>query len=78
MPDQGDIAVVETDASSPSLDSIVSFSVSPVVTQYEHHVQEKEDTDDVIEDSEPEVRSKILLQHTNPKGIYKNQLDFLI
>ena len=54
MPDQGDIAVVETDASSPSPDSIVSFRMSSVVTQYEHHVQEREDTDDVIEDLKSE------------------------
>jgi len=41
---------VERGASSPSPDSSVSFSMSSVVTLYEHHVQENEDTDDVIED----------------------------
>jgi len=28
------------------------FRVSSVVTEYEHHVQEEEDTEDVIEDQE--------------------------
>ena len=41
---------VERDASSPSPDNIVSFRVSSIVTQYEHHVQVEEDTDNVIED----------------------------
>ena len=30
------------------------FRVSSVVTEYEHHVQEEEYTDDMIEDPEPE------------------------
>ena len=51
---KGILQRVESDASSPSPDSSVLFNVSFVVTQYEHHVQEEEDTDDVIEDSEPE------------------------
>jgi len=41
---------VESDACSPFLDNIVSLEVSTVVTQFERHVQEEEDTDDVIED----------------------------
>ena len=44
---------METDASSPSPDRIVSFGVPTVVTQFERHAQEKEDTDNVIEDSAP-------------------------
>ena len=45
---------MESDASSPYPDSIVSFGVPTVVTQFERHAQEKEDTDDVIEDPELE------------------------
>ena len=45
---------VESDASPPSPDSFVSFRVPSVVTQYEHHVHEEEDTLDAIEDPEPE------------------------
>jgi len=45
---------VKRNASSLSPDSYVSFRVSFVMTQYEHHVQEVEDTEDVIEVSEPE------------------------
>jgi len=45
---------VKSDASSPSLDSTVSFGMPTVVTQYERHVQEEKDTDDVIEDPKPE------------------------
>ena len=49
---------MERYASSSSPDSSVSFRVSSVVTQYEHHVQgdieEVEDTEDVIEESEPD------------------------
>ena len=45
---------MESDASLPSPDSSVSFRVPSFVTQYEHHVQEEEDTEDVVEDQEPE------------------------
>ena len=45
---------MESDSSSPSSDSTVSFGVPTVVTQFECHVQKEEVTDDVIEDSEPE------------------------
>ena len=52
---------MERYASSPSPDSIVSFRMLSVVTRYEHHVQEREDTDDVIEDlkSEDQVQDSI-------------------
>ena len=42
---------VDSDASSPYLDSTLSFGVPTVVTQFERYVQEEEDIDDVIEDS---------------------------
>ena len=45
---------VESDTSPPSPYCFVSFRVSFVVTQYEHHVHEEGDTEDVIEDSKPE------------------------
>ena len=45
---------MESDASPPSPDGSISFRVSYVVTQYEHHVQEKKDTKDVVEDLELE------------------------
>ena len=35
---------MKRDASSPSLDSFVSFRVSYVVTHYDHYAQEEEDT----------------------------------
>ena len=44
---------MKSDASPPSPGSSVSFRVSSVVTQYEHHAHEEEDTKNVIEDSEP-------------------------
>jgi len=51
---KGILQWVERDASSLSPDSTVSFSVSFIVTQYEHYVQEEKDIDNVIEDPEPE------------------------
>ena len=45
---------MESDASSPSPDSTVSFGVPTIVTQFKRHVQEEKDTDDVIEDLEQE------------------------
>jgi len=51
---KGIVQKVESDASSQSPDSNVSFRVSTIVTQYERHVQEEKDTDDVIEDPELE------------------------
>ena len=69
---------VERDASSPSLDSSVSFRVSIVITHYEHHVQNEKDTKDVIEDPSQRVRSKILLQYTNPKEMCISRHDYLI
>jgi len=45
---------VESNASSPSPDSSVLFRVSSVLTQYEHKVQEEKDTEDFIDDPEPE------------------------
>jgi len=71
---------VESDASSPSPDSIVSFGVPIIVTQFEHHVQEVEDTDDVIENPDPEPEGQVpdsIAAH-KPKKIYENQLEFRI
>ena len=58
---------MESDASPPSLDSFVSFKVSSVVTKYGHHVQEVEDTHDVIEDQEPEGQVKDSIVAHKPK-----------
>ena len=52
---------MESDTYPPSPDSSVSFRVPSIVTQSEHHVQEEEDTEDVIEDLEPESQFRILL-----------------
>ena len=58
---------VESDASSPSSDSIVSFGVPTIVTQLERHVQEEEDTDDVIEGPEPEGQVQDSIAAHKPK-----------
>ena len=57
---------VESDASPPSPDSSVSFRVPSVVTQYGHRVQE-EDTEDVIEDQEPEGQVQDSIAAHKPK-----------
>jgi len=57
---------VERDESSPSSNSTVSFKMSSVVTEYEHHVQE-EDIDDVIEDPEPEDKVHDSIATHKPK-----------
>ena len=67
---------VESDASSPSPDRTISFGVPTVVTQFERHVQEKEDTDDVIEDPEPEGQVSDSIATHKPKKIYENLLNF--
>jgi len=52
--------------------------MSSVVTQHEHQVQgdigEVEDTEDVIEDPEPESQ----IQDSNPKETYGSRFSFLI
>jgi len=64
--------LVESDASPPSPDSYVSFRVPSVMIQYEHYVQEEEDTKDVIEDpeSEGQVQDSIAL-HKPKRNILK-------
>jgi len=63
---------VERGASSPSPDSSVSFRMSSVVTLYEHHVQENEDTEDVIEDPEPEGQIQdYIVAHKSKRNIRK-------
>jgi len=54
---------VERDASSPSPDS----SEPSVVTQYEQQVQEEKETEDVIEDSEPEGQVQDSIAAHKPK-----------
>ena len=62
--------MVESNASSPSPDSIVSFGVSTVVTLYKHHVQEDEDIDGVIEDPEAEGQvSDSIVAHKPKRNI---------
>ena len=58
---------VESDAFSPSPDNTVSFRVPTVVTQFERHVQEEEDADDVIETSEPEGQVPDSIDAHKPK-----------
>jgi len=63
---------VESDASSPSPDSTVSSGVPTIMTQFEHHVQEKEDTNDVIED--PELKGQVpdsIAAHKPKRNIQK-------
>ena len=69
---------VESDASSPFSDSTASFGMPTVVTQFEHHVQEEEDTDDVIEDPEPEGQVQDSIATQKPKGKCGSRHDFLI
>jgi len=65
---------VEKNASSSSPDSTVSFRVLSIVAQYEHHVQEEEDTDDVIENPNVEGQVQDSIAVHSPKGIYENWL----
>jgi len=58
---------VESDTSSPSPDSTVSFKVLTILTHYERYVQEEEDTDDVIEDPEPEGQISDSIAAYKPK-----------
>ena len=44
------------------------------MTQYEHHVQEEEDTDDMIEDPNVEGQVQDLLQYTAQKEYMKTGL----
>ena len=68
---------MERDASLPSLDSPVSFRLSSVMTQYEHHVQEEEDIEDEIEDLEPEGQVQdSIAAHKPKKNILKSALFF--
>ena len=58
---------------------LLSFRMPTVVTQYEHHVQEEKDTDDVIEDPEPKVQvPDSIAAYTSLKEIYENLLVFRI
>ena len=58
---------MESNASPSSPDSFVSFRVPSVVTQYEHRVQEEEDTEDVVEDNEPEGQVQDSIATHKPK-----------
>ena len=58
---------MESDASPPSPNSSVSFRVPLAVTQYEHRVQEEEDTEDVVEDQEPEGQIQDSIAAHKPK-----------
>ena len=69
---------VESDTSSPSPDSTVSFKVLTVLTHYERYVQEEEDTDDVIEDPDPDGQIPNSIATHKPKKIYRNLLVFRI
>jgi len=68
---------VESDASSPSPDSTISFRVPNVMTQYKRHVQEEEDTDDVIEDSELEGQVPDSMVAHKPKRNIRKPTRFL-
>jgi len=69
---------VESDASSPSPNSTVSFGELTIVTQFEHHVQEEDDTDDVIDGPRPEGHVSDSIVAHKPKKIYENLLVFRI
>ena len=49
---------MESDAFPPSPDNFVSFRVPSVMKKYEHHVHEKKETEDVIEN--PELGGQVL------------------
>jgi len=67
---------VKRDASSPSPDSTVSFRVLIVVTQYEHHVQEEKDIDDVIKDPNPEGQVPDSIATRKPKRNIRKSAHF--
>jgi len=69
---------VKNDASPPSPDSSVLFRVSSVVTQYEHHVYEGEDTEDVIENQELWGQVQDSIAANKPKRKYESRHDFQI
>jgi len=67
---------VESDASPPSLDSFISFRGPSVVTQYEHHIHEDEDIEDVIEDPEPEGQVQDYIAAHKPKRNIRKPTQF--
>jgi len=67
---------VDSDASSLSSDINILLGVPAVVTQFEHHVQEEANTNDVIEDPKPEDQVPDSIAAHKPKRNIRKTCSF--